>query len=103
VSVPAREQRAPDEIETILQAREARLASMFTLFTRLARDEGIPPTEELATRSPVAAQIGHQLGISQMHVRRLLAHALGYLRRRLLGLLEHRAAQGLQQPRRGAA
>jgi RNA polymerase sigma-B factor len=32
------------------------------------------------------AQIGHQLGISQMQVSRLLAHALGYLRPRLLGL-----------------
>jgi RNA polymerase sigma-B factor len=34
------------------------------------------------------AQIGQQLGISQMHVSRLLAHALGYLRPRLLGLPE---------------
>jgi RNA polymerase sigma-B factor len=32
------------------------------------------------------AQIGCKLGISQMHVSRLLAHALGYLRPRLLGL-----------------
>ena len=32
------------------------------------------------------AQIGQQLGISQMHVSRLLAHALGYLRHCLLGL-----------------
>jgi RNA polymerase sigma-B factor len=32
------------------------------------------------------AQVGQQLGISQMHVSRLLAHALGYLRPRLLGL-----------------
>jgi RNA polymerase sigma-B factor len=31
------------------------------------------------------AEIGQQLGISQMHVSRLLAHALGYLRERLLG------------------
>lgn len=31
------------------------------------------------------AQIGKQLGISQMHVSRLLAHALGYLRSRLAG------------------
>jgi RNA polymerase sigma-B factor len=31
------------------------------------------------------AEIGQQLGISQMHVSRLLAHALGYLRQRLLG------------------
>jgi RNA polymerase sigma-B factor len=34
------------------------------------------------------AEIGRQLGISQMHVSRLLAHALGYLRHRLLGLGE---------------
>jgi RNA polymerase sigma-B factor len=32
------------------------------------------------------AEVGLQLGISQMHVSRLLAHALGYLRPRLLGL-----------------
>ncbi len=31
-------------------------------------------------------QVGRQLGISQMHVSRLLAHALGYLRERLLGV-----------------
>src|SRR5260221_3449284 len=30
------------------------------------------------------AEIGQQLGISQMHVSRLLSHALGYLRQRLL-------------------
>jgi RNA polymerase sigma-B factor len=34
------------------------------------------------------AQIGQQLGISQMHVSRLLAHALGYLRHCLLGLAD---------------
>jgi RNA polymerase sigma-B factor len=34
------------------------------------------------------AEIGSQLGISQMHVSRLLAHALGFLRQRLLGLTE---------------
>ena len=33
-------------------------------------------------------QIGRQLGISQMQVSRLLGHALGYLRSRLLGLNE---------------
>ena len=30
------------------------------------------------------AEIGQQLGISQMHVSRLLAHALSHLRQRLL-------------------
>jgi RNA polymerase sigma-B factor len=34
------------------------------------------------------AEIGQQLGISQMHVSRLLSHALGYLRERLLDLQE---------------
>ena len=45
------------------------------------------------------AQIGQHLGISQMHVSRLSAHALGYLRQRLLGQPEHppggRAASAL--------
>jgi RNA polymerase sigma-B factor len=35
------------------------------------------------------AQIGQQLGISQMHVSRLLGRALSYLRPRVLGLDEH--------------
>jgi RNA polymerase sigma-B factor len=38
------------------------------------------------------AQIGEQLGISQMQVSRLLAHALGYLRPRLYGLQPQAAA-----------
>jgi RNA polymerase sigma-B factor len=33
-------------------------------------------------------QIGRKLGVSQMQVSRLLGHALGYLRPRLLGLDE---------------
>jgi len=37
-------------------------------------------------------QIGQQLGISQMQVSRLLSHAFGYLRPRLLGLDEDAAA-----------
>ena len=41
------------------------------------------------------AQIGERLGISQMHVSRLLAHALGYLRERLLapGPADHGTAR----------
>ena len=38
------------------------------------------------------AQIGQQLGISQMHVSRLSAHALGYLRQRLLSQHKHASA-----------
>ena len=40
------------------------------------------------------AQIGQRLSISQMHVSRLRAHALGYLRSRLLDLQEHPVASG---------
>ena len=40
------------------------------------------------------AQIGQQLGISQMHVSRLSAHALGYLRQRLLSQHKHASAAG---------
>jgi RNA polymerase sigma-B factor len=36
------------------------------------------------------AQIGKQLGLSQMQISRLLAHALGYLRPRVLGLDDSR-------------
>jgi RNA polymerase sigma-70 factor (sigma-B/F/G subfamily) len=45
------------------------------------------------------AQIGQQLGISQMHVSRLSTHALGYLRLRLLGQQERPAGAGLAAAR----
>jgi RNA polymerase sigma-B factor len=38
------------------------------------------------------AEIGQRLGISQMHVSRLLTRSLGYLRQRLLDLQEHDTA-----------
>jgi len=41
------------------------------------------------------AEIGRRLGVSQMHVSRLLARALGYLRECLLGA-EHRVSYGHQ-------
>jgi RNA polymerase sigma-B factor len=44
------------------------------------------------------AEIGQQLGISQMHVSRLLAHALGHLRHRLLGRVHGAAAAGYRAP-----
>jgi len=39
MSLAAREQRALDSIETALQAGEARLTSMFAIFTRLTGHE----------------------------------------------------------------
>ncbi len=38
-------------------------------------------------------QIGEKLGISQMHVSRLLAHAIGYLRQRVAGIPPERHAR----------
>ena len=42
------------------------------------------------------AQIGLELGISQMHVSRLLAHALGYLRPRVLGIADRPEGRMIQ-------
>jgi hypothetical protein len=54
VSLPACQQRALDGIEGALQACEPRLASMFAIFTRLARDEAVPRTESLRAETRVA-------------------------------------------------
>jgi hypothetical protein len=51
MSLPARELRVLSGIETALQAGEARLTSMFAIFTRLAADEGKPGTEDLGAPS----------------------------------------------------
>ena len=69
MSVPAREQRVLNEIEIRLQAGEVRLASMFALFTRLARDEGMPGTEDLATRSWWPRRWLHPLLSTGLYVR----------------------------------
>jgi hypothetical protein len=47
MSLPTREQQVLDGIETVLQAGEARLTSMFMLFTRLTSDEEKPGAEQL--------------------------------------------------------
>jgi RNA polymerase sigma-B factor len=44
------------------------------------------------------AQIGQQLGLSQMHVSRLSSHALGYLRQRVLGPQERPAGLTAGRP-----
>lgn len=56
MSLPAREQQVLDGIETVLQADEARLTSMFVFFTRLAGEEQKPGAEELRppARRPLA-------------------------------------------------
>lgn len=50
MSLPARQQRVLDQIETILQARDPALTSMFAAFARLAGQEAMPKIEELKGR-----------------------------------------------------
>jgi hypothetical protein len=54
VSLPACQQRALEKMESALQACEPRLASMFAIFTRLARDEAVPRRESLRAETRVA-------------------------------------------------
>ncbi len=49
-SLPARQQRALDQIEKTLLADDPRLRSMFAIFTRLTRHEAMPMTEQARTR-----------------------------------------------------
>ena len=57
MSLPAREQQVLDGIETVLQAGEARLTSMFVSFTRLAGDE---KARNGRAEAPGAAIAGHE-------------------------------------------
>jgi hypothetical protein len=50
MSLPAAQQRVLDRIETALQDSEPRLASMYSIFTRLTSSELRPRPEELPAR-----------------------------------------------------
>ena len=81
----------------VLGGEDPRLQHMLDMQTVAKYWPGLPPREQqiLLMRfygSMTQDQIGQQLGISQMHVSRLISHALGYLRPRLLGLDEHATA-----------
>ena len=73
-----------------LGGEDPRIEHMLSMQALATHWGELPPREQqilvLRFRDGMTqAQIGQQLGISQMHVGRLLAHALGYLRPRLLG------------------
>ncbi|HLK78059.1 MAG TPA: hypothetical protein VKU77_30980 [Streptosporangiaceae bacterium] len=51
MSLPVSEQRVLDRIENALEGGEPRLRSMFAIFTRLTRDDAVPPTETLRART----------------------------------------------------
>jgi hypothetical protein len=50
MSLPASEERALTRIEQMLLARDPRLKSLFTIFTRLTGQEAMPATEQLQPR-----------------------------------------------------
>lgn len=51
VTLPARQQRVLDGIEIGLEGGDAKLRSMFAIFTRLTRGDGVPRTERLRARA----------------------------------------------------
>lgn len=56
VSLPAHQQRVLDRIETGLERGDPTLRSMFAIFTRLTRGEGVPGTERLRARARARAR-----------------------------------------------
>src|ERR1035437_6515219 len=50
MSLPSKQQRVLDRIESILRDSDPRLAAMFVIFTRLTRDEEVPRLEERRAR-----------------------------------------------------
>jgi hypothetical protein len=49
VSLPANQQSLLDGMDRALESRDPRLASMFAIFARLTRDEGLPSHERMAS------------------------------------------------------
>lgn len=70
MSLPARERRCLTGIEAELDRSDPRLVSLFATFSRLTREEEMPPMERLRVRVDCATQRG----------RRLRKAALGRLR-----------------------
>jgi RNA polymerase sigma-B factor len=82
-------QAGTDTLADVLGEEDRGVEDMLGMRSVAAHWGELPPREQkiLLMRfhhDMTQAQIGQQLGISQMHVSRLSAHALGYLRQRLL-------------------
>jgi RNA polymerase sigma-B factor len=112
-SLDAPVRREPGESGTatladLLGADDPRLERMLGMRSVATHWGELPPREQqilvmLFYGDMTQARIGAQLGISQMHVSRLAAHALGHLRTRLLGPQDHRAGPARPATARAAA
>ena len=88
---PAGGPDSPATLADFLGAEDPRLEHMLSMRAVAAHWGELPAREQkiLLLRfygDMTQAQVGQQLGISQMHVSRLIAHALGYLRPRVTGM-----------------
>ncbi len=87
---PAGSQAGSGSLADLIGGEDPRLEHVLGMLAVEAHWSELPATEQkiLLLRfygGMTQAQVGLQLGISQMQVSRLLAHALGYLRPRLIG------------------
>lgn len=74
MSLPASQQRILDRIEQKLRASDPRLTSLFSIFTRLTRDEDMPRIEEIKAR---LARFGGWAGRCTALARRLIPRPSG--------------------------
>ena len=91
LDAPLAGQRGTSILADVLGAEDPRLEHMLSMQAIATHWGELPPREQeiLLMRfrgGMTQAQIGHRLCISQMHVSRLTARALGYLRSHLLDL-----------------
>jgi RNA polymerase sigma-B factor len=99
LDAPLAGQRGMIILADILGEEDPRLEHMLGMQSVATHWGELPPREQeillMHFRGGMTqAQIGQRLRISQMHVSRLLAHALGYLRSRLLDPEENPVADG---------
>ena len=93
LDAPLADQPGMGTLADLLGAEDPRLEHMLGMHAVAAHWGELPPREQQILLMDfygdlTQAQIGQRLGISQMHVSRLRARALGHLRSRLLDLEE---------------
>ena len=101
LNAPVSGQPGATSLADLIGDEDPRLEHMLSMQAIATHWGDLPPREQqillLRFRGEMTqAQIGLQLGLSQMHVSRLLAHALGYLRPRLLGMADRAEGQMIQ-------
>jgi RNA polymerase sigma-B factor len=104
LDAPAGGEPGAASLADLLGEEDPRMEHMLGMRAVAAHWRELPPRERkiLVMRfygDMTQAEIGQRLGLSQMHISRLLAHALGYLRPRLLGEQDYPADVGLPAAR----